>query len=113
MILLIKLLIILLTNQLHFMKYIIALSLILILSMTELSFAADIETVFADVNTKTGSLLDWIMNSLLLFICTIAAIATLVAIGFKKLSYLDGLVLVIIIILIGFAPTIVAALLNR
>jgi type IV secretory pathway VirB2 component (pilin) len=83
------------------------------LLFTNPTLAADINTVFADVNTKTNSIMDWALSGLVYFIAVIAFIAWCVAMLFKKMSYVEGISILIIIILIGFAPTIVSFLLNR
>jgi drug/metabolite transporter (DMT)-like permease len=75
--------------------------------------AEDINAVFTDINTKTTSIMDWVTNYLIYLLCLIAFIAWAIAMLFKKMSYVEGITILIIIILIGFAPTIVGYLVHK
>jgi len=61
-----------------------SLSAILLCIMIQQSIGADINSVFSDVDDKTGSLQNWIMTSFLPFVCTISAIACLVGVHCRK-----------------------------
>ena len=75
--------------------------------------AEDINAVFTDINTKTDSIMSWVTQYLVYFIALCAFIAWAVAMLFKKMSYVEGISILIIIILIGFAPTIVGFLIHK
>ena len=76
-------------------------------------YADDINVVFQDINTKTDSIMSWVTNYLVYFIALIAFIAWCIAMLFRKMTYVEGIVILIIIILIGFAPTIVKFLMQK
>ena len=78
---------------------------------TNFSFADDLNTVFTDINSKTDSLLSWIITGIVYAICVIAAISTGIAIMLKKISWSDSITIFLVITIIGFIPTIVKALL--
>lgn len=75
--------------------------------------AEDINVVFTDINTKTDSIMGWVTGNLVYFIALCAFIGWAVAMLFKKMSYVEGISILIIIILIGFSPTIVGFLIHK
>ena len=75
--------------------------------------AEDINAVFTDINTKTNSIMDWVTQYLVYFLALCAFIAWAVGMLFKKFSYVEGITILIIIILIGFSPTIVGFLIHK
>ena len=75
--------------------------------------AEDINVVFTDINTKTDSIMSWVTGNLVYFIALCAFIGWAVAMLFKKMSYVEGISILIIIILIGFSPTIVGFLIHK
>lgn len=88
--------------------------LIVSLFFPDFSFAADdINAVFADINQKTSSITTLIINGIVYTLCVLGAIATGMGIYFKKLSWVDAITAFIIVIVIGFIPTIVRALINH
>lgn len=91
----------------------IALAALGFLFFSEASFAEDINAVFTDINTKTDSIMTWVTQYLVYFIALCAFIAWAVAMLFKKMTYVEGISILIIIILIGFSPTIVGFLIHK
>ena len=91
----------------------LALSVFAYLAITFPASAEDINTVFSDINTKTTSIMDWVTTYLIYLICLIAFIATLLGMLFRKISYVEGITVLIITILVGFAPTIVSYLVHQ
>lgn len=85
----------------------------LYLLFTLAGFADDINVVFQDINTKTDSIMNWVTDGLIYFIALVAFIAWCVAMLFRKMTYVEGITILIIIILIGFAPTIVKFLIQK
>ena len=85
----------------------------LYLLLTLAGFADDINVVFQDINTKTDSIMNWVTDGLIYFIALVAFIAWCVAMLFRKMTYVEGITILIIIILIGCAPTIVRFLIQR
>lgn len=104
-------------NCAHLLQSLVMTSLFVICLATffspELSLASDINTVFDDVDVKTNSIMNWVMKGLVYFIAVCAFIAWCVGMLFKKMSYVEGISILVIIILIGFSPTIVAFLINK
>lgn len=88
-------------------------SLICLTAFNNFALADDINVVFQDINTKTDSIMDWVINYLIYFIALCAFIGWCVAMLFRKMTYVEGIVILIFIILIGFAPTIVKFLLHK
>jgi len=99
----------------YFHTVIIFLSAVLIweLGIIANSFAGDINAVFTDINAKTESLTAFVISTIVYVFCVISALATLLGIMMKKLAWDDAVKILIIIICIGFTPTIVAWLLNK
>lgn len=84
-----------------------------LLFLSKASWAGDINAVFTDINTKTESLTAFVISTIVYVFCVISALATLLGIMMKKLAWDDAVKILIIIICIGFTPTIVAWLLNK
>lgn len=101
--------------QKSFKSFVISLTLFLgtMLLLSETSWAGDINAVFTDINTKTESLTAFVISTIVYVFCVISALATLLGIMMKKLAWDDAVKILIIIICIGFTPTIVAWLLNK
>ncbi len=78
-----------------------------------LGYAEDISAVFQDMTAKTDSIMNYVINGLIYFLALCAFIGWCIAMLFKKVTYVEGIVILIIIILIGFAPTIVKALMQK
>jgi hypothetical protein len=79
----------------------------------EVIFAADFNAALNDVSTKTDSVMNWAISSFCYFIAVISFIAWCIGMLLRKLSWDVGITILVIIILMGFAPTIVGALMNK
>ena len=86
-----------------------SLSLIL---FSDFALAEDIDEVFGDVEEKSDQILSFFLGSFLKGIATIGFLAWVVGMMSKKISWQEGIPLIIVIILAGFTEEIIEALLN-
>jgi len=84
-----------------------------LLFLSKASWAGDINAVFTDINTKTESLLSFTFSVLVYIFCACCATYTLVGIMLKKMSWDEAIRIIVIIICLGFVPSLVAWLLNK
>ncbi len=91
-----------------------ALSLLLIFYffLTHQSMAEDVSAVLSNVDSKTGEIQKWVGTKFVHMVAFFAFIAWVVGLALKKLTWSEGITVIIIIVLLGATPDIVAALLS-
>jgi len=80
------------------------------LTFVDSSIAADINSVFQDIGTKTNTIRDGIVNTIVLSVCAISLIATLIGIMMHKMTWERLILIIFCTVCISYSVPFVAAI---
>jgi hypothetical protein len=80
--------------------------------LTHQSMAEDVSKVLSNVDSKTGEIQKWVGTTFVHLVAFFSFIAWVVGLALKKLTWSEGIAVIIIIVLLGASPEIVSALLS-
>ena len=80
------------------------------LALMDSSLAADINSVFQDIGTKTDTIRDGIVKTIVIGVCAISLIATFIGIMMHKMSWERLILIIFCTVGISYAVPFVAAI---